>query len=370
MGEIPAYNPAYVHSIADHVLRFLDRYYFRAEMIGFDEVPKRRKPDVPIIYAANHSGLAFSWEGMIFVARMLRRAHKNLPDCVRPLIAPVLSKMRVTEPYFIEQFYHRAGGVDASMSNFDALMEEGGTNVLIFPEGVAGIDKGFQERYHLQRFSTSFIRMALKYDADIIPVYVINGEFIHPYSYHSDFLNRLVHRIGIPFLPIGPLVAAALALPWSFYAGLPVKLIYVRGAPINVRELCGENVEKLKPKEMHRLRDVVQKRMQSELDEYVNEYGKDPYHLVELEQLWAQNLDKLLYILPTGWPLLFAEHERLFHKRGDGAMSYDNASHLAAMFRHPDVVRYHIPALGWPLLLAKYGIKDMGSPPDSRKSGA
>ncbi|MBK8396424.1 MAG: 1-acyl-sn-glycerol-3-phosphate acyltransferase [Leptospiraceae bacterium] len=77
-------------------------------------------------------------------------------------------------------FWKRVGGVDATLDNFDSMMKLKESNVLIFPEGIAGIGKGFDKRYQLQQFSSSFIRMAIKYKTDIIPVSVVNGEYINP----------------------------------------------------------------------------------------------------------------------------------------------------------------------------------------------
>ncbi len=52
--------------------------------------------------------------------------------------------------------------------------------------------------------------------------------------------------------------------------------------------------------------------MQEELNEALFAYGQDPYELEELGDIWRDNLDKILYIMPAGWALLFEEHERLY----------------------------------------------------------
>ncbi len=49
----------------------------------------------------------------------------------------------------IPDFWHRVGCVDASLENFESLLADN-QEVLIFPEGVEGIGKGFEKRYQIQ----------------------------------------------------------------------------------------------------------------------------------------------------------------------------------------------------------------------------
>ena len=81
-------------------------------------------------------------------------------------------------------------------------MQYNDSNILIYPEGVPGIGKGFNNKYQLQRFSTSFIRMAIKYKTDIIPISTINAEYINPWSYNIGWITKLVNKIGMPFFKL------------------------------------------------------------------------------------------------------------------------------------------------------------------------
>ena len=347
----------YALSIGRNVIDFLDMYYFRSRMIGFDEIPQRNNPPVPLIYAANHSGMAFPWDAIIFACSFFRISDYKLFDCFRALSAPALSAARYMEPYLIDEFWKRVGGVDATLTNFDIMMRYKDANVLIYPEGVPGIGKGFDKRYQLQRFSTSFIRMALKYKTDIIPISTINGEYINPYSYKNDELNKLSQKLGIPYLPIGPLTSLVPFQPWAFYFGMPAKLTYVMGRRIKVYEMTDKPLEKLKKREIHHIRDAVLKQMQVELDEGVARYGQDPYEFEELGDLWRDNLDKIMYILPSGWPLLFEEHDRRYLSgQTPIRMAYDNASYFETLLKNPLVPSFTLPLLGWPALLKWKGI--------------
>ena len=105
--------------------------------------------------------------------------------------------------------------------DFETMMLQNEHNLLIYPEGVPGIGKGFNKRYQLQRFSSSFITMSIKYRTDIVPILTVNGEFINPYAYRSQVLNNLVNKIGVPFLPVGLVSLLIPFQPWIFYMGFP-----------------------------------------------------------------------------------------------------------------------------------------------------
>jgi len=66
------YEPEFSSQLVENVMQVIDKTYFRSELVGFDELPERNNPDVPLIYAGNHSGMAFPWDAMIFGARMHR----------------------------------------------------------------------------------------------------------------------------------------------------------------------------------------------------------------------------------------------------------------------------------------------------------
>jgi hypothetical protein len=106
-------------------------------------------------------------------------------------------------PFTIPNLWKRVGGIDATFLNFETMMYYKDHNILVYPEGVPGIGKGFDKKYQLQEFKTSFLRMSVKYKTDIIGISTINGEYINPWAYSSKFINRMMNKIGIPFLPLG-----------------------------------------------------------------------------------------------------------------------------------------------------------------------
>ncbi|WP_338763558.1 glycerol acyltransferase [Bernardetia sp. ABR2-2B] len=310
------FDPRYAASLIKRILEPLSKYYFRTEFVGFEgEDYPDRKTDAPLIFASNHSGMAFPWDAIVFSSMLLKIHNYDMTKVARPLTAPMLSQSNMMSPFAIENFWKRAGGVDATSLNFETMMEQGKFNVLIYPEGVGGIGKGFDKKYELQRLSTSTLRMSLKHKADIIPFATVNAEYINPFSYSIEFLDNLVQKLGIPFLPVGFMTVLIPLQPWMFYFALPAKLIFVRGRRIKPYKILGKPVEEATEEEIFALRDAIHAIMQRELNEAVEHYGESPYNWKEflLTALWKWK--KLPEYLPFTWAFRFIDHEKQFQKR-------------------------------------------------------
>ena len=59
------FDLVFMKSLCEEVIEML-KIYFRPVFVGFDEMPERNNPDRPIIYACNHSGMAFPWDAIVF----------------------------------------------------------------------------------------------------------------------------------------------------------------------------------------------------------------------------------------------------------------------------------------------------------------
>ncbi len=352
------YQEDFADSIVHTILDVLNPTYFRAELVGFEDLPERNDPDTPLIYAGNHSGMAFPWDAMVFGALLHKRAG-GFYKAARPLSAPMLSQSNLMNPYMVPNLWKKVGSVDATSLNFETMMRQRDANVLIYPEGVPGIGKGFHRRYQLQNFSTSFIRMSIKYKTDIIPVHTVNGEYIHPYSYASKTLNRLVNLVGIPFLPISFILPLIILQPWVFYHAFPSKLIYVKGKRISPWQWVDKPFEELTRADFQEIRDRVHKQMQEEMDEAVKEYGQKPYRWKELWKKTKQNWKQFPFTYPFAWPILFLEFERRWKKQGSkGKLHIDfrKESFWKLLLRNPIAIFYYVPIIGW-FPLAYRGLK-------------
>ncbi|MBI3394274.1 MAG: glycerol acyltransferase, partial [Spirochaetia bacterium] len=300
------FDPEFTRRMAEGPLRLLNHAYFRAKIVGLDNVPDRAPGDNPRIFYSNHSGMSFPWDAMVFATYYWEQKGFKPGAALRALVAPMLSATKVMNPFMIDNMWKRCGGVDATLVNFQALMEEKAHDVLIYPEGVPGIGKGFDRRYQIQQFSTSFLRMAVKNKADVVPFYTINAEYTHPFSYRNDTLNSWVQKLGIPFLPLSPLTALVPSLPYLFYFGLPARMTFIVDKPISVwKEFQGRDPDSIKRNEFTAMRDQLTSDFQAKITHYAKEHGEDPFDLPGLVNEIKDRWNQLPFLLPSGWPLLF-----------------------------------------------------------------
>ncbi len=347
----------YTKAVIRHVIRFLEKYYYRPQFIGFENMPSRNNPDVPLIFASNHSGMAFPWDGIILASGVYEMFDYG-PDSFRPLASAMLSESVLMNPYLHDNLWKIVGSVDASFLNFETMMLQNDHNLLLYPEGVPGIAKGFNKRYQLQRFSSSFITMSIKYRTDIVPIATVNGEYINPYAYRCSWINKLVNKIGVPFFPIA-LISLLLPLqPWIFYMGFPAKLTYVMGKVIKPYEMTDKPLEALSYEELVEIKEKVKAEMQSQLSAAALEYGNKPFKLREFFSINLKNLGKLPYSMPFGWPLLFAYFNIQWKKNkiDEKPLKLGFLSVLKILFLSPKQLIFYLPIIGWiPIFI--YGIR-------------
>ena len=198
------------------VVEFLYRSYFRTSVEGIDNVPAEGR----CIVVANHSG-ALPLDGLMLRAA-LRIEHRQKRD-LRWLAEDFVYYLP-----FAGVFMNRVGAVRACPENAERLLEKESL-VGVFPEGVHGIKKLFQERYRLQRFGRGgYIRLCLRMRAPIVPCAIIGAEESSPLLYRLEGLTELV---GLPYFPITP------TFPFLGPAGLlpaPTKWRMRFGEPINL----------------------------------------------------------------------------------------------------------------------------------------
>ncbi|MFQ5585116.1 MAG: hypothetical protein ACE5GL_11830, partial [Calditrichia bacterium] len=212
--------------------------------------------------------------------------------------------------------------------------------------------KGFNRKYQLQRFATSFIRLSLKYQTDIIPVATVNGEYINPYNFRWEGLNKISQKFGIPFIPVGFMTLLLPFQPWLFYFGFPANLTYVLGKRIKPYQIIDKPFEEITEEEIRWLTGKVREQMQQELDEAVEKYGKKPYNVKHLLSTWFKNKQKFPFFIPSFWPSLFWEFERLHVQRKEKYFKINFLSGIRAFFKNPITIAFFIPILGWiPILI-------------------
>jgi 1-acyl-sn-glycerol-3-phosphate acyltransferase len=188
-------------------LLWLYRKYFRVQLYGVEQVPAEGR----VVIVANHSGQLPFDAAMIEVALLI---DKDPPRVARALV----EKWVPTLP-FVSTFMARCGQIVGTPENCRRLLAADEA-ILVFPEGVRGLNKPFSERYRLRPFGPGFMRLALESGAPIVPVGVVGAEEQAPALFDLTFLARL---LAFPAFPITPTI-----LPFP----LPSRYHIHFGAPI------------------------------------------------------------------------------------------------------------------------------------------
>lgn len=341
------YDKNYTRAIVKHVAEPINKIWFRAEFVGWDEIPARNNPERPLILATNHSGMAFPWDAMVF-GSLYNKMTDFGKDSARALTAPMLSQSNLMNPFEVPDLWKKAGAVDATFKNFESMMQQSDYNLLLYPEGVPGIGKGFNRKYQLQELKTSFLRMSIKYKTDIVPFYTVNGEYINPYSYNSNAVNKVVNAVGIPFLPLGFMTPLIILQPWMFYFAFPAKLTYVLGERIKPYEMTDKAYEDMSQKDFKEISAKLHDKWQKGLSDAEEKYGRKPYDLKSWFKNLKTNFKHFFAGFPVFWGILFYEFERLFkkHKNEDFEIKTGFFRNLYLFIKHPFVILLFIPVLG------------------------
>jgi 1-acyl-sn-glycerol-3-phosphate acyltransferase len=181
----------------------LYRWYFRAETFGIERLPAGR-----MLLIANHAG-QLPFDGMMLGVAMLLEAEP-------PRLVRGMGEYWIPQLPFVSVSAIRSGSMVGTPENC-AQMLEADECVMVFPEGVRGMNKLFRERYKLQRFGHGFVRLALETDTPIVPVGIVGSEEQQPGLAN---VPQLARALGMPAFPL------TLGFPWLGPLGIlpmPVK---------------------------------------------------------------------------------------------------------------------------------------------------
>jgi 1-acyl-sn-glycerol-3-phosphate acyltransferase len=205
------------HARLRPIAAFLYRRYWRVRTDGLEHIPESG----PALLVGNHSGGIPLDAVMIGAAVDLEHPQHRL---VRFLYDRFVAGMPL-----VGDFYRRLGSVVASFENAHTLLAHGHL-VGIFPEGVAGVAKGIGQRYRLQPFHTSFVRLSLQLRVPIIPTAVVGAEETYPVIGKWQRLGPLQELLNVPYVPVTPLfplfgILGVVPLPtrWHIRFGAPIR---------------------------------------------------------------------------------------------------------------------------------------------------
>src|SRR5512132_2380777 len=171
-------------------LLWLYRKYFRVELTDVEHVPAEGR----VLVVSNHSGQLPFDAAMIEVGLLI---DKDPPRVARALV----EKWVPTLP-FVSTIFARCGQIVGTPENCRRLLAADEA-ILVFPEGVRGLNKPFRARYRLQQFGIGFMRLALESAAPIVPCAVVGAEEQAPALFDLKPVARL---LGFPAFPITPTV--------------------------------------------------------------------------------------------------------------------------------------------------------------------
>ncbi len=334
-------DPEYMTDMVEKFFGPLSRHYFRPRILGIQNLPA----EGPAILAANHSGSAFPYDAMVLDSELYRREGCPPHGKCRSVFERTLSATWWMRPFGIDNFWRRGGGVDMTFDNFDRLLAQG-HRVLYYPEGVPGIGKGFAKRYQLQRFSSSFVIHAARHNAPVVPIYVINAEWVIPFAFTLAPLDAVLKKLfKIPFLPL-PWGLLGVIFPFLWYLALPVRMVFRIGKPVDVAAMVREaGVTDLSNPDRATMRSVAERArsgMQARLDRHVERYGRWPFQWRLLRKHFREAAGKRSLFLPLTWVWKFVRHARDAERP-----PARNAVHR--LLRDWDLFFYYVP-LGWFLL--------------------
>lgn len=191
----------------------LYRYYFRAEVEGIENFPSGR-----MLLIANHAGQLPFDAAMLMCAAILEAEPPRVLRGMAEYWMPTLP--------FIGTIGQRIGSVVGTPKNCVDLLRRDEA-VVVFPEGVRGLNKLYTQRYRLQRFGLGFMRLALETDAPIVPAVIIGSEEQAPAIANLAPLARLLGTPAFPITITFPALGLLGVLP------LPVKYRIVVGPPMH-----------------------------------------------------------------------------------------------------------------------------------------
>ncbi|PIQ27902.1 hypothetical protein COW36_08805 [bacterium (Candidatus Blackallbacteria) CG17_big_fil_post_rev_8_21_14_2_50_48_46] len=221
--SLPRHKPKDINRRFLKPLRnLIELKYFRFKVRGQEHIPK----EGPVIFVANHSG----WVPLD--ALFLLLAIHDFADPSRLpflIVHDVLIKLPLTY-----RFLRNLGLIPADWLHYgrDPLPAELNP-IAIFPEGADGNCKPFWQAYHMKRWKTGFVRLALQRGAKVVPVAIIGGEEALPVAATLENLKPLLGSVA-------PLPLSLMPMPsyWRIYFMQPIDFAAFPQATAEDPEAC------------------------------------------------------------------------------------------------------------------------------------
>src|SRR6266850_5244053 len=195
-------DPDYIRAYGRTLLRFLERYYWRIELSGAENIPRQGRG----VLVGVHRGF-MPWDGVMTLHLILKAAGR-IP---RFLVHPTLVKFP-----FLTNFMTKLGGIIACQDNANYVLERDGL-LGVYPEGIHGAFTLYRNAYKLGRFGRhDFVKMALRNRAPIIPFVTVGSAETFPILRKIEWRwwQRYSEWPFFPITPTFPLLPIPLPSKW------------------------------------------------------------------------------------------------------------------------------------------------------------
>ncbi len=182
--------------------------YFRVRTRGLENVPASGRA----MLVGNHSG-GYAIDGAMVISACFLELEP--PRLVHAMADKFLSRLPLSSVWTA-----RCGQFTGLRENAVRLLKDE-RMLLVFPEGVAGVSKLYNERNTLVNFGHGFMRLALQTKTPIIPFGFAGGGDAVPTIYNARGLGKL---FGVPYLPL---------TPWGLPLPLPAQCALVFGRALD-----------------------------------------------------------------------------------------------------------------------------------------
>jgi len=203
------------------MLGVFHKHYFRVRAFGIERVPSEGR----LMFIGNHSGGLPADAGMIMASLFFDH---DPPLFVHGMVEKFAQTWPVVSPWF-----SRLGQFSGLPEDAIRLLQAN-RRLMVFPEGARGTGKLYRDRYHLVKFGTGFMRVALQPKTPLVPMAFIGGEEALPTVFHA---RRLAKLVGAPYWPVPPyLVPMPLPLPCEIHFADPIRFDGTGNEPDEVIE--------------------------------------------------------------------------------------------------------------------------------------
>ncbi len=220
------FSPDYF-KYAGALAKLIYERYFRVSVEGISKIPEGR-----VMLIGNHSGQLPFDAAMVISAVFL--------EAPRPRVLRAMIERWVPSLPFVSYLFLRFGQIVGDPDSARRLLDADEA-LLIFPEGVRGINKLWSQRYQLAEFTHGFMRLALETDTPIVPVGIVGAEEQAPALWDLKPLARL---LGMPAFPITPTILP-LPLPSKYYIQFGDPMTF-EGDPDEDSEVLDAKVQEVK----------------------------------------------------------------------------------------------------------------------------